>query len=114
MNDTGNTILLRLSIHCAICCGVIVVKLCNLARVGLRAKGFGGGMLSMVVTLPAEQSGSLSSSILTDGMLIVLGKLWERQICLLFSHIAMIEIIEREKIDLYINLTLAFYPHYTR
>lgn len=75
MNDTGNTILLRLSIHWAISCGVIVVKLCNLARVALRGKGLAGGVLSMVVILPTEQSGSLSSSILTDGMLIVLGKL---------------------------------------
>lgn len=78
MNDTGNTILLRLSIHWAISCGVIVVKLCNFARVGLRGKGLdAGGVLSMVVTLPTEQSGSLSSSILTEGMLMVLGKLWK-------------------------------------
>lgn len=75
INDTGNTILLRLSIHCAISCGVIVVKLCNLARVTLRGKDLGDGVLSMLVMLPAEQSGSLSSSILTEGMLIVLGKL---------------------------------------
>lgn len=77
MNDTGNTILLRLSIHCAISCGDIVVKFCNLARVALRGKGLGDGVLSMVVILPTEQSGSLSSSILTEGMLMVLGKLCE-------------------------------------
>lgn len=82
---TGKTILLRLSIHCAICWGVIVVKLWSFARVGLRAKDFGGGgagagggFESIVKTLPFEKSFSFSSSsIFTEGMLIVLGKLCE-------------------------------------
>ena len=75
MKATGNTILLRLSIHWAISCGVIVVKLCNCARVALRCKGFGDDVLLTVITLPIEHSWSLSSSILTEGMLRVLGKL---------------------------------------
>lgn len=56
MNATGKTILLRRSIHCAISWGVIVVKLCNCARVGLLVKGFGGGVLSIVMMLPTEHS----------------------------------------------------------
>lgn len=79
---TGNTILLRLSIHWAISCGVIVVKLCNCARVALLAKGFGGGVLLIVMILPIEHSWSLSSSILTAGMLRVLGKLCKRTVCI--------------------------------
>lgn len=56
MNATGKTILLRRSIHCAISWGVIVVKLCNCAKVGRLVKGFGGGVLSIVMMLPTEHS----------------------------------------------------------
>lgn len=77
-NATGKSILLRLSIHCAISCGVIVVKLLSRANVGLLVTGFGGGevvALLIVTTLPAEPSGIFSSSIFTEGTFIVLGKL---------------------------------------
>lgn len=78
MKATGNTILLRLSIHWAISCGVIVVKLCNCARVALRGKGFGDDVLLTLVMLSIEHFWSLSSSILTEGMLRVLGKLCKK------------------------------------
>lgn len=75
---TGKSILLRLSIHCAISCGVIVVKLLSLANVGLLATGFTGGgdaaTLLIVTILPVE-SAFFSSSIFTEGTFIVLGKL---------------------------------------
>lgn len=76
-NASGNTILLRLSIHCATCCGVIVVKLLSLANVGRRANDLRVlGGLSSVSTEPEQSfSFSLLSSILTDGIFIVLGKL---------------------------------------
>lgn len=76
MKATGNTILLRLSIHWAISCGVIVVKLCNCARVALRGKGFGDDVLLTLVMLSIEHF--WSSSILTEGMLRVLGKLCKK------------------------------------
>lgn len=84
MKATGNTILLRLSIHWAISCGVIVVKLCNCARVALRWKGFGDDVLLTVIMLPIEHSWSLSSSILTEGILRVLGKLCNIKVQLLW------------------------------